>query len=177
MPDPGYPVTVENASLTVTGTVTVAQPVDVVRDDGSAIASEASLLAAIVKLNDIINSLAARLGALGQATMANSTPVAIASNQSTLTVKESRPTIGTASNVAGAGASQTALASNANRLGAAFYNDSTVTCYLKCGATASASSFTVAIPPTGYYELPYPQYTGIVDVLITSGNLRVTEFT
>ena len=168
----------------------------------------------------------ARINTLGQKTMANSTPVTLASDQSalpvtdnggsltvdgtvavsnfpatqnvadgggsltvdgtvtanagtgTFTTKETRSATGTASNVSGSATSVTLLASNANRLGATFYNDSTAILYLKCGATASTTSFTVKLFAEDFYELP-ANYTGIVDGIWASatGAARVTEFT
>src|SRR5436309_1974328 len=58
--------------------------------------------------------------ALGQATMANSSPVVLASDQVPL-----RASTSTKSNVASSASSVTILASNANRKGAMLYNDST----------------------------------------------------
>jgi hypothetical protein len=88
-------------------------------------------------------------------------------------------TAGTATlaNVATSTSNATLLASNAARLGATFYNDSLVTLYLKCGATASATSFTVALRAAAYYEMPF-NYTGIVDGILASstGTCRVSEF-
>lgn len=87
----------------------------------------------------------------------------------------------TLSNVASSASSVTILASNASRKGAMVYNDSTQVLYLKMGATASSSSYTVLIPAAGYYELPAAQYlyTGILDGIWASanGNARVTELT
>jgi hypothetical protein len=83
----------------------------------------------------------------------------------------------TSTNVTNAASSTTALASNASRKGATFYNDdASASVYLKLGATASATSFAIKIAPSGYYELP-AGYTGRVDVVATaaSGTLRVTE--
>lgn len=72
----------------------------------------------------------------------------------------------------------TVLALNVNRIGATFYNDGTADVYLKLGATASTTIFTVKIVPDGYYELPF-RYSGIIDAITLSGstNLRVTELT
>jgi len=70
------------------------------------------------------------------------------------------------------------LSANSNRLGATVYNDSTRNLFLKLGATASTSSFTVEISSGGYYEVPYG-YTGGVDGLwdVVNGNALVTEIT
>lgn len=80
--------------------------------------------------------------------------------------------------VASSASSVSLLASNSGRLGATFYNDSTQICYLKLGATASNTSYTVQLGPNGYYELPPGQiYTGAVDGIWASanGNMRITE--
>lgn len=74
--------------------------------------------------------------------------------------------------------STTVLASNANRRGATIYNESGAICFIKLGATASLTSYTVQIPIGGSYEVPFG-YTGVIDgitVAITAV-LRVTEFT
>lgn len=72
----------------------------------------------------------------------------------------------------------TLLAANHARLGASFYNNSTAILYLKCGATASTTGFTVQMATETYYELPYG-YTGLVSGIWASvdGNCMITEFT
>lgn len=75
--------------------------------------------------------------------------------------------------------STTLLAANTNRLGASVQNDSTVVLYLKLGATASTSSFTVQMAAASYYEVPYG-YTGVIDGIWASdasGAARMTELT
>lgn len=96
----------------------------------------------------------------------------------TYTTKETRSATGTQTSVAGSASNVTLLASNANRLGASFYNDSTSILYLRCQATATTSNFTTKLYPEEYYELP-ANYTGSVDGIWASatGNCRVTEFT
>lgn len=75
----------------------------------------------------------------------------------------------------------TLLASNTNRKLAFFYNDSSASLYIACGAAAaSATSFTVKVAPGGFFELPTPPiYSGIVTGFWDSanGNVRVTEVT
>lgn len=76
-------------------------------------------------------------------------------------------------------ASTTLLASNDARLGATIFNDSTAILYLKLGATASTSSFTVKMAQDDYYEVP-SGYTGIIDGIWSadaSGAARITEIT
>lgn len=81
--------------------------------------------------------------------------------------------------VASSATNVTLLAANSNRKGATFYNDSTKILYLKMGATASTSSFTIKMAANSYFELPLPCYTGIIDGLWSNvnGAVNVTEFT
>lgn len=78
--------------------------------------------------------------------------------------------------VAGSASSVTLLVSNANRLGATVYNDSTAILYVKLGATASTTSFTLKVFPEGYVEIP-AYYTGVIDGIWASatGSARITE--
>jgi hypothetical protein len=82
----------------------------------------------------------------------------------------------TLSNTSGSASNVTLLAANSSRKGAAIHNDSTAILYVKLGATASATSFTVAMGPQDYYEVPY-DYTGKIDGIWSSatGAARVTE--
>lgn len=74
--------------------------------------------------------------------------------------------------------STTVLAANAARLGATIFAESGAVCLLKLGATASITSYSVAINIGGYYEIPFG-YTGVIDGITISGTsvLRITEFT
>lgn len=117
--------------------------------------------------------------ALGQAAMAASTPVVIASNQSAVPVSDPKASISAVTSVAQNAASVTVLAANANRLGAMLFNNSTSLCYVKFGATASTTSFTVRMASQGYYEVPF-NYTGRIDAVWAAaggGAMRVTELT
>lgn len=81
--------------------------------------------------------------------------------------------------VAHTASNATYLAANSSRLGASLYNDSSTTdVYLKLGATATVSSFTIRMAPGGYYEVPF-NYVGIIDGISSaaSGNMRVTQVT
>lgn len=75
-------------------------------------------------------------------------------------------------------ASTSILSSNSGRLGATIYNEGAAICYMKLGATASITSYTLQIAVGGYYELPF-SYTGAVDGITSVGTaqLRVTELT
>jgi hypothetical protein len=85
----------------------------------------------------------------------------------------------TLSNVASSATNVTLLAANANRIGATIFNDSTQVLYVKFGATASSTSYTVQVAASGYYEVPAPVYRGIIDGIWASanGNARLTELT
>lgn len=95
-----------------------------------------------------------------------------------LYVRQIRCQTGTESNVASSATNVTLLALNSARLGATIYNDSTQVLYLKLGATATVSSYTVQLQPGEYYEVPF-NYTGIIDGIWASanGSARVTELT
>jgi ornithine carbamoyltransferase len=84
----------------------------------------------------------------------------------------------TLANVSDTASSTTLLASNAARLAAIIYNDSTVGLYVKYGATASATSFTYFLDAGESYR--EERYTGIIDGIWesnASGSMRVTELT
>lgn len=96
----------------------------------------------------------------------------------TVTTKQSSST-GTETNVASSATSVTVLASNASRLGATVYNDSTQILYLLLGSgTASNSNYTLQMAAGSYYEVPFG-YTGQLTGIWASanGNARVTELT
>ena len=95
----------------------------------------------------------------------------------TATTTETRPATATLTNVASSASSVTLLASNTAARVRTCFNDSTANLFLKFGATASTSSFTVKIAAGGYYEFPQPLYSGIVDGIwdAANGNARLTE--
>src|SRR5258705_880417 len=74
----------------------------------------------------------------------------------------------------------TLLASNSNRRMATFYNNANVGAYIKLGAVASTSRFTVKLLPGSYYELPLPCWIGIIDAIFDAGGtgaIFITELT
>lgn len=90
------------------------------------------------------------------------------------------PATSALTSVAGAITSTTLLAANAARKQGIFFNDSTANLYLGLTASAvSTTSFTVKIPAAGYFELPWPVWTGQVTGIwdAAAGNVRVTELT
>lgn len=108
--------------------------------------------------------------------VATATPLPVTA---TITVaSEVTAATSTVASVNSSGTNVTVLAASAARLGAFFFNDSTAVLYLKLGATATTSSYTVQIPAGGFYELPStPIYTGIIDGIWASANgaVRVTS--
>jgi hypothetical protein len=93
-------------------------------------------------------------------------------NVKTLTVAAA-----TLANVAGSATSVTLFASNAAARSRIIHNDSTAALYVKFGATASTTSYTVRMDADAYYEFPAPLYTGVVDGIWASaaGSARTTE--
>lgn len=87
-----------------------------------------------------------------------------------------RATTPTQTSVAGSATSVSLLAANASRKGATVYNDSSAILYLKLGATASTTSYTLQMAANGYYEVPFG-YVGAIDGIWASatGNARITE--
>lgn len=88
--------------------------------------------------------------------------------------------VATLSNVASSASAVTILAANTSRRGATVFNDADKALYLKFGASASATSFTVKIAAGGYYELPSPVYQGVMSGIWEAGptgSARVTELT
>lgn len=84
---------------------------------------------------------------------------------------------GTVSSVGASVTNVTVLASNANRLRAWLYNDSTSEVYIKFSATASSGSYTKRLLPNEFFPVEF--YTGIIDAIwdVANGNMRVTELT
>jgi len=73
----------------------------------------------------------------------------------------------------------TIMPSNQNRSHALFYKTGGGTAYLKLGATASPTSYTVQLQNNGYYEIP-ERYTGQIDIIFSAagaGTVVSTEVT
>lgn len=118
-------------------------------------------------------------GTAGSASATVLTVQGVASMTPVIT-KETKSATGTQSIVASSATSVTVLASNANRLGASVYNDSTQILFLllTTGGTASATVYTVQMVAGAYYEVPFG-YTGALIGIWASanGNARVMEMT
>lgn len=120
-----------------------------------------------------------RIPAQGTAVTAASTPVNIASDQ-IVPVSQIKASTSAVTSVAAAASDTSLLASNSSRKGAAFFNSSTATLYLKLGTASSTSSYTVQIGAQGYYELPFIfVYTGAINGTWSSatGTVLITELT
>ena len=103
--------------------------------------------------------------------------VAISPNNS-FTVTGAKPATSVTSSVAASLSNTVLLPSNTIRLGATIYNDSSSSLlYLKLGATATTTDFTIKLFPLAYYEVPYG-YTGEIDAIwnTASGFARIDEF-
>jgi hypothetical protein len=111
-------------------------------------------------------------------TTAQSNPLSL-TTKGGLRTSEIRPSTSAVTSVAGSATSVTLLASNINRIHAFLFNDSNAVAYVKLGATASTSSYTLQLAKNAFYELPEPAYTGIIDCIWGSaaGNMRITEIT
>lgn len=93
-----------------------------------------------------------------------------------ISTKELRSSVSSCTNVSAAVANTTLLAPNPNRLGASIYNDSVATLYLKLGASASSTSYTIALGRYDYYEVP-ANYVGRINGYwsAATGTARITE--
>lgn len=89
-----------------------------------------------------------------------------------------KPQSATLANVASSASNTTLFAASGSVNGRTIFNDSTATLYVKLGATASATSYTVQMAPGSYYEFPQPVYGGQVDGIwsAANGNARVTSW-
>lgn len=116
---------------------------------------------------------------VGQKTMANSIPVALASDQTVSVGTGEKSTTATVSAVTAGTSVVTLLAANANRKALIIFNDSGRNIYIKFGTAASATDFTIRMADNSVYELPLPIYTGILTVITAAGSgpVRITEQT
>lgn len=86
--------------------------------------------------------------------------------------------IATVSAVSSDTSAVTLLAENAARVGFIVHNDSSAVLYVKFGASASSTDYTIKLAAAGTYECPsYPVYVGLVTGIwaAANGHARVTE--
>ena len=109
----------------------------------------------------------------------SSVPSHAVTNAGTFAVQDTNTSSTASTNsVANSVTNVTLLSSNASRKSASIYNDdSAASIYVKFGTTASATSYKIKIAAGGYYEFPYPVYTGRVDGIATAatGSARISE--
>ena len=70
------------------------------------------------------------------------------------------------------------LAANANRVSLILYSESAAIVYIKCGAVATTSDYSLQLTNNTYVQID--QYTGQIDAIWNSagtGSIKVTEFT
>lgn len=116
-------------------------------------------------------------GQAGLIGLTNDRKVKVSGSFSSAPITSATSTIASVSDSA---SSVTVLASNASRLAFSLYNDSTAACYVKCGATASATSFVKKMLPGELFTTAMlgVNWTGIIDaiwVTAPGGSMRVTE--
>lgn len=132
-------------------------------------ASEATLA---TRLADA--TFTARINTLGQKTMANSTPIVIASDQSAVPVTFGGSALATVSSVAVSTTVATLSASNAAKTKVIVFNE-TGTLFVKLGSGATSAGYSYRL--TGNTALEIDGYTGIVTGIKATGttNAQVTE--
>jgi trimeric autotransporter adhesin len=128
-----------------------------------------------------------RINTQGQKTMAASTPVVLASDQSAVpvsgTVTSNFQVVNTGSNVSAVAvttASTTLFASNSSAKSRIIYNDAANNdLYVRVTGTAATSDFSFVVPPGGMYAWDPPIWTGVVAGIFSagSGTVRCTEMT
>lgn len=99
----------------------------------------------------------------------------------TLATREVSSTVSTRTQVADNSADVLLLASNANRLGATIFNDSSALVYVGYGTTAvTSSNYSAKLFPNGYLEVPFGftgQIRGIWATDPGDGSARISELT
>lgn len=110
--------------------------------------------------------------------LASGSKYALVDSSGRLVIKNGQSASASTTSVAGSATSVTLLASNASRVGATIFNDSSATLYIKLGATASTTSFVTKLYTDQYYEVPFG-YTGVIDGIWSSatGSARMVELT
>lgn len=111
---------------------------------------------------------------LKDVTVDDAHPLPVTNVPSTL----SSPAISSVTSVDDSASNQTLVVARAARKGLYIWNNSTEILYIKFGATATTSSWTIRLGAGDYYEAPSPCYTGIVDGIWAnnaSGSAKITE--
>lgn len=121
---------------------------------------------------------------VNEAAVQNTTPVGteyglvvrVAGPISTTTTN---PATSTVTSIALSTTVATVLASNANRLGAILWNNGNANAFVKLGAAATTASFTARMSNQSEWEVPQPNYTGIITAITSAGtaSMLATELT
>lgn len=83
----------------------------------------------------------------------------------------------TVTRVASSASVVTLKTANSSRRSLKIFNESTAVLFIKDGAAASATDYSVQVAAGGYYEFPQPIYGGVVTGIWASANgaAQVTE--
>lgn len=184
---------VDTLAITATGAATVdgsavTQPISAVslplptgaateatlatRASEATLATRASEATLATRLADA--TFTARINTLGQKTMANSTPIVIASDQSAIPVTFGGSAVATVTRVAVSTTVATLSASNAAKTKVIVHNE-TGTLYVKLGSGATSTDYSYRL--TAQTTLEIEGYTGIVTGIKQTGSTdaQVTE--
>lgn len=162
------PINDNGGSLTVDGTVAATQSgtwnINNVSGTVSLPTGAATETTLGTRLSD--STFTTRINTQGQKAMSASTPVVIASDQSTLNVKESSFSTMTQTGPTVTNASSTVLASNSNRRYVMIYNQSGSTIYLSFGATAAVIGTGIRLANNSSYEITSDNlFTGAITAI------------
>jgi len=170
-----------SAPLWVSGTVDLLNPVTVVFSGGLAdvhVTNTASITGSVT-VNSILAPISGAVNIAGVDLDAGALTVTGAVD--ILNPVTTKPLAGTTTVVTGYGASTanvTVLAANTARHAATFFMEGKATAYIKLGATATSTDYTVKLLNNAYYEMP-DQYTGQIDVVFDKTDaaqvLHITE--
>ena len=180
--DGGNSITVDNANLDVALSTRASEATLATRASEATLATRASEATLATMLT--LAGFQARINTLGQKTMAASTPVVLASDQSAIPVTlPTAPATSTNTSVARATTvgGVLILAANALRKGATIANNTGAILYIKFAAIGgtSATSFTARLVANAYIEIPFG-YTGDISGIWASagaGTALVSELT
>lgn len=115
--------------------------------------------------------------ALSDGTLIDPRSVRALTSADIVTVVTQKSATSTGSTVTTGATVSTLLASNVNRLGATFFNESGAAMDLHLGGAGSFTLYTVQVPISGYYEVPFG-YTGIITgISLVAAVIRIVEFT
>lgn len=168
-------------SVGVTGTVPVTDNSGSLTVDNNGTFAVQAAQSGTWNVNNIAGTISLPTGAATETSVAAVAAAASGSNLRVIPVLDTPIASSAASvyTVAGSATSVTLAVANTGRVGVGIFNDSTALAYIKFGATASTTSFTVRLDPGGYYELAgHGIYTGIIDCIwaTATGNARVSTW-